>query len=222
MFSVLIIADDTRQIRELTSELAQRGFACSITPFSEDSVEQAMEQESPLVLIDLTNTYAFQDLPKLLRTIKREGHLPVIALVSKDALGLLEPGLGIDDFAIDPWDPNEIVARIKRVLWRTRSIDSSELIKHGDLVIDTAKCEVTIDSIPVALTFKEYELLRLLVTNKGIVFTRDTLLNKIWGDDYFGGDRTVDVHIRRLRSKIEDPTHSFIETVRNIGYKFKE
>ena len=74
----------------------------------------------------------------------------------------------------------------------------------------------------LALTFKEYELLKLLATNKGKVFTRESLLNEVWGYDYYGGDRTVDVHIRRLRSKIEDPTHTFIETVRNIGYKFKD
>ena len=76
------------------------------------------------------------------------------------------------------------------------------------------------DNRIIDLTFKEYELLKLMATNRGRVFTRDNLLDKIWGYDYFGGDRTVDVHIRRLRSKIEDANHSYIETVRNIGYKF--
>jgi two-component system alkaline phosphatase synthesis response regulator PhoP len=89
-------------------------------------------------------------------------------------------------------------------------------------MIDPAKCEVSINGRLVVLTFKEYELLKVLISNRGKVFTRETLLNQVWGYDYYGGDRTVDVHIRRLRSKIEDATHTFIETVRNIGYKLSE
>ena len=87
-------------------------------------------------------------------------------------------------------------------------------------MIDTARCEVTVAGRPVLLTFKEYELLRFLASNPGRVFSRDSLLNRVWGYDYFGGDRTVDVHVRRLRSKIEPLGYSFIETVRNIGYRF--
>ena len=101
-------------------------------------------------------------------------------------------------------------------------MDNEELIRCGDLVIDLAKCEVSLSGRLIPLTFKEYELLRFLASNRGRVFTREALLNKVWGYDYYGGDRTVDVHIRRLRSKIEDPTHTFIETVRNIGYKFRD
>jgi len=89
-------------------------------------------------------------------------------------------------------------------------------------LINRAKCEVTLAGRVLMLTFMEYELLKFLASNKGRVFTREVLLNKVWGYDYYGGDRTVDVHIRRLRSKIEDLTHTFIETVRNIGYKFRE
>jgi DNA-binding response OmpR family regulator len=81
---------------------------------------------------------------------------------------------------------------------------------------------VTVNGALVELTFKEYELLKLLAANRGRVFTREALLDKLWGYDYFGGDRTVDVHIRRLRSKIEDAEHTYIETVRNIGYRFKK
>ena len=92
----------------------------------------------------------------------------------------------------------------------------------GDLKIDQARCEVSVGEKLVSLTFKEYELLKFLVTNRGRVFTRESLLDKVWGFDYFGGDRTVDVHVRRLRSKIEDAEHSFIETVRGIGYRFKD
>ena len=111
--------------------------------------------------------------------------------------------------------------RVKRLLRKTNNTDTSEVIKCGDLVIDIAKYEVSINGKLIELTFREYELLRFLASNPGRVFTRDALLNKVWGYDYYGGDRTVDVHIRRLRSKIEDSSHTFIETIRNIGYRFK-
>ena len=90
------------------------------------------------------------------------------------------------------------------------------------LVIDLANCEVRVGGKIVELTFKEYELLKFLARDRGRVFSREALLNKVWGYDYFGGDRTVDVHVRRLRSKIEISGQTFIETVRNIGYRFKK
>lgn len=95
-------------------------------------------------------------------------------------------------------------------------------IRCGGLLIDSTRCEVSLCGKPVILTFKEYQLLKFLANSKGKVFTRDVLLHKVWGWDNYGGDRTVDVHIRRLRGKIEDSTHAFIETVRNIGYKLRE
>jgi two-component system alkaline phosphatase synthesis response regulator PhoP len=101
-------------------------------------------------------------------------------------------------------------------------MESEDVIRCGDLVIDSAKCEVSLSGKPIILTFKEYQLLKFLASNKEKVFTREALLNKVWGWDYYGGDRTVDVHIRRLRSKIEDINHSFIETIRNIGYRFRK
>ncbi|MFC2060806.1 response regulator transcription factor, partial [Chloroflexota bacterium] len=110
-----------------------------------------------------------------------------------------------DDFLISPYDDRELVLRIKRLLNNgIESLDSGELIKCDDLIIDLAKCEVTMERKVVELTFKEYELLKFLASNRGRVYTREALLNKVWGYDYYGGDRTVDVHVRRLRSKIED------------------
>ena len=88
------------------------------------------------------------------------------------------------------------------------------------MTIDLVTCEVTVDGRKADLTFKEYELLKLMARNRGRVFTREALLDKIWGYDYYGGDRTVDVHMRQLRSKMSDATHTYIETVRNIGYRF--
>lgn len=222
MFKVVIVADEAPQIRELSSELVQNGFTCSIIPDDANTLELVTMQAPKLVLVDMSDSSACSGMYNLQLKIKQEKHLPIIALLSKETLGSLDPTVPIDDFVIEPWDADEVAARAKLVLWQTNNLDSNELIKCGDLLIDLGKCEVSVDGNSIMLTFKEYELLRFLVNSKGRVFTRDALLNKVWGYDYFGGERTVDVHIRRLRSKIEDSTHTFIETVRNIGYKFKE
>ena len=216
MFSVFIIAEENERTKGLHSGLAQRGFACSIASDREELVRQVAEQAPDLVLVEMDG-HSRRELPQRL---KREKYLPIIALVNKEWLLTLDSDLNIDDFIIMPCDITELALRTKRLLHRTSNIDSGELTKCGDLVIDLAKCEVFVSGRMVALTFKEFELLKFLASNRGRVFTREALLNRVWGYDYYGGDRTVDVHIRRLRSKIEDSSHTFIETVRNIGYRF--
>jgi DNA-binding response OmpR family regulator len=221
LFRVFIIANESEQVRGLSSGLAQRGFICSTASHDEKAVEKVTEQAPDLVLVNIDGLSTSSEVKHLLQRIKQERHLPVIALIPKQMLDGLEPGLDMDDFVVEPWDATEVALRAKQVLWQTNNVDSKELIKCGDLVIDVGKCEVSLSGRLVALTFTEYELLRFLASNKRRVFTREALLNNIWGYDYYGGDRTVDVHIRRLRAKIEDKNHSFIETVRNVGYKFK-
>ena len=125
----------------------------------------------------------------------------------------------VDDFVVKPYNTKELVTRIKHLIKKDSDI-STEQIRTAGITIDPDKYEVYVNGKLVSLTFKEYELLKFLASHPGRVFTRDTLLNQVWSEDYFGGDRTVDVHIRRLRSKIEDPSHIYIETVRNIGYRF--
>ena len=137
-------------------------------------------------------------------------------------LNRIDSELCLDDFIAEPWDVSELATRIRCAVRKTNNADNKEIIRCGDLVIDMAKCEVSVAGRLLALTFREYELLKFLVYNRGRVHTRDALLKAVWGYDYYGGDRTVDGHIRRLRSKTENSTHTFIETVRNIGYKFKE
>lgn len=221
MFKVFIIADHTEQMRGLSSSLSHKGFTCSITPDGESAIEEVIEQGPDLVLIAMDGSLAGSGTSSLLQRIKAERQLPVVALLSRGAIDRLDSHPSVDDFVVEPWDATEVAARAKRVLWRTNNGHSEELIKSDNLVIDLAKCEVTIDGRRLALAFREYELLKFLASNKGRVFTREALLNRVWGYDYYGGDRTVDVHIRRLRSKIEDSRHTFIETVRNIGYRFR-
>jgi DNA-binding response OmpR family regulator len=222
LFKVLIAAHQTEQVRQLSSGLAHKGFSCSIIPDGENAIEQVIEQGPDLVLIAMDGSLASSGMSSLLQRITGERQLPIIALLSKRALDRLDSRLNLDDFVVEPWDATEVAARAKRVLWRNNNVHSEGLIKCGDLVIDVGRCEVSIDGRLAALTFREYELLKFLASNGGRVFTRETLLNRVWGYDYYGGDRTVDVHIRRLRSKLEGTTHNYIETVRNIGYRFRE
>jgi DNA-binding response OmpR family regulator len=219
---VFIIANESEQARKLKADLAQRGLDCLIVPNKDGAIEQIAGQSLGVMLLDTDEATIGSEAWEQAQRIRQERQIPLIAIVSREKLNGLDSSTSIDDFVVKPWEANEITARIKRILRQKESIDSEEMLRCGDLVIDLSKYEVSLGGKPIILTFKEYQLLKFLASNKGKVFTRDVLLNKVWGWDYYGGDRTVDVHIRRLRSKIEDPTHTFIETVRNIGYKFRE
>ena len=149
--------------------------------------------------------------------------LPAIAVMSSKRLLSYDPSLNLDDFILYPFDSGELMVRLSQAIFRIRG--PQEKRKHiltvGDLLVDMERYEVRLAGRRIVLTYKEYQLLALLAANPGRVYTRDSLLSQVWGYDYFGGTRTVDVHIRRLRSKIEDASHSFIETIWNVGYRFK-
>ena len=220
MHKVLIIASESEQARELRTDLAQRGLDCLIVPYNDEAIERITGQSLGVMLLDADEAPTGSEAWELAQSIRQDMNIPLIALMSREKLNGLDSS--IDDFVVKPWEVNEVTARIKRILRQKGNIDSEDIIRCGDLVIDLAKYEVSLGNKLILLTFREYQLLKFLASNKGKVFTREALLNKVWGWDYYGGDRTVDVHIRRLRSKIEDPTHTFIETVRNIGYRLRE
>jgi DNA-binding response OmpR family regulator len=220
---ILIVASNDVGARELDSGLTQMGFTCLTTDSADTAVEMVKREAPDIVIVDADGLSASswsslksEQLPK----IKSGVHLPVIVLMPRGILDGIDSNFEIDDFVVRPFNLSELVARIGRILNRTNNAGNQDSVRRGDLVIDLAKCEVSVSGRLVVLTFKEYELLKFLMRHKGKVFTRQALLNEVWGYDYYGGDRTVDVHIRRLRSKIEDANHTFIETVRNIGYKF--
>ena len=213
MLKIVVVAKQNEEILKLCSELNKHSFQCANTTI-ENALDQAAENNPNLFLIEFTGSH---DILTLCRYIRKEKELPVIGLIPPDKLDNLE-GL-VDDFVVKPYNTKELVTRIKHLVKRDTDI-STEQIRTAGITIDPDKYEVYVNGRLVSLTFKEYELLKVLASHPGRVFTRDTLLNQVWSQDYFGGDRTVDVHIRRLRSKIEDPSHIYIETVRNIGYRF--
>lgn len=215
MLQVLLVAKPGEQTDKLAAELRHDNVACTVAPTAESALELADKHHPDVLLVDLS---AIPETDQLCDYLRRGKGFPVLAIATVETAFNLDGT--VDDFAISPANPREVVARIRRLAAHRSKEEGQAKINAGSIVIDTEKYEVYVSGRPVSLTFREYELLRFLATNPGRVFTREALLNHVWGDDYFGGDRTVDVHIRRLRSKIEDETHVYIETVRNIGYRF--
>lgn len=176
-----------------------------------------MNLNADVVVLDL------RDIPpaafNILSASYAESGIILVAIAGQEQLDRVSVDLAIDDFVLVGSPPEELARRIERALWRKHGVDSENFVRCGALTLDLSNYRVTVDSEPLVMTFKEYELLRFLAMNAGRVFTREQLLNRVWGYDYFGGARTVDVHIRRIRAKIEIHGHAFIETVRNVGYR---
>ncbi|MDP2718310.1 MAG: response regulator transcription factor [Dehalococcoidia bacterium] len=219
MISILIFSQTNNYPDSLARDLTREGFSVKELHNLDD--KEAGEKPD-IVLVDIAAGMAVSENGSLVTALKEAYPVPLLVLIRKESIKNIEPDAGINDFIVLPYYLPELLLRVKKALWEKENITSENIIKQGDLLINLSTYRVFIAGTPVDLTFKEYELLRYLAANPGKVFSRDTLLNKVWGFDYFGGDRTVDVHVRRLRSKVEDATHSFIETVRNVGYRFKK
>ena len=128
--------------------------------------------------------------------------------------------LSFDDFVVKNDDPAEVLVRIRQLLWRRSKVDTENIIRIEDLILDLNNYDVVNRGNKVYLTYKEYELLKCLVLNRGKVFTREVLLDRVWGYDNYAGTRTVDIHIQRLRTKLGGKISSYISTIRNVGYCF--
>jgi len=203
-------------VARLGPDLERAGFSApAIAP--ERLANDEIAQQADVVVLDL------RDIPpaafNILSANYQEHGVILIVLVGADQMDRISVDLPVDDFAVVGCAPEELSRRIERALWRKHGVDSENFVRCGSLTLDLSNYRVTVDGEPLVMTFKEYELLRFLAMNAGRVFTREQLLNRVWGYDYFGGARTVDVHIRRIRAKIEIHGHAFIETVRNVGYR---
>ncbi|MCF8010243.1 MAG: response regulator transcription factor [Clostridiales bacterium] len=228
---VLIVDDEESIVRLLSFNLEKEGFVMLFAYNGEDALSIISEKEPDLVILDIMLPQI--DGFEVCRRIRQQNKpIAVIMLTAKDqeidtVLGL---ELGADDYIVKPFSPRELVARVRAVLRRTKTkaVDKiqepDEITKIGNLTIDSAKYEITVDDRPVELTPKEFELLDFMVRNAGRVMSRDALLDNIWGYTYTGDTRIVDVHMSHLREKIEKNPRSpvFLKTVRGVGYKFKK
>ncbi|MBU3175118.1 response regulator transcription factor [Clostridium estertheticum] len=222
----VLVVDDEEHIRELIKfNLEKNGYKVICADNGIDAVKLAKEQVPQLMLLDLMLPgMDGLDVCKEIRKDSNMSGMPIIMITAKgeeiDKIIGLE--LGADDYITKPFSVRELVARVKAILRRTTMQIVEKTFKIGNLVIDFGKHEVIKSEIRIDLTLKEFELLQILIKNKGRVMTRDFLLDKIWGYEYVGETRTVDVHIRHLRQKIEedDKNPVYIQTIRGIGYRF--
>lgn len=228
-FGKILIIEDDEHIQELLRfNLQTNGYDVIMASDGLQGLEMARENLPDLILLDLM-------LPKMdgldvCRAVKSDTQMMIIPIIMLTAKGsetdkVLGLELGADDYLTKPFSIRELMARIKAVLRRgskeTEPAEPSKMITIDNLIIDIEKHVVHRDGIEFQLTLKEFELLRELVSNRGKVLTRNYLLDTIWGYDYYGETRTVDVHVRHLRKKIESEQHQYIETVRGIGYKIR-
>lgn len=225
---VLIIDDEAHIVELIRYNLQASGFA-TIQAFNGiDGLELAKQEMPDLVLLDLMLPgIDGLEVCKRLRRDDKLKNIPIIMLTarSEEIDKILGLELGADDYITKPFSVRELNARVKALLRRSNVQEvETENFSFNDVEVDYLKHEVKKNGIKVDLTLKEFELLDILVKNKGKVMTRDLILDKIWGYEYVGETRTVDVHIRHLRQKLEDDdrTPQYIETVRGIGYRFND
>jgi two-component system alkaline phosphatase synthesis response regulator PhoP len=225
---VLIIDDEEHIVELIRYNLENAGYDAVEAYNGVDGVKAAKNEKPTLILLDVM--LPMMDGLEVCRKLRKDDttkHIPIIMLTAKSEeidkiLGL---ELGADDYITKPFSVRELLARIKAVLRRTGSeLEETSVFSFSDVTIDYDKHLVTKNNVKVDLTLKEYELLDILIKNRGKVLKRDLLLDKIWGYEYVGETRTVDVHIRHLRQKLEDDDKNpvYIETVRGIGYRFND
>jgi two-component system response regulator RegX3 len=227
--TVFVVEDEESFVDALQIGLTREGFRVEIATDGFEAIERFPIVRPDIVLLDVM-------LPRVsgidvCRQIRAQSTVPIIMVTAKaseiDTVVGLE--VGADDYVTKPYRLRELVARMRAVLRRYPGDrepvgDLDEVIEVGDVRVDTERHEVMVRGAPVQLPLKEFELLTLLAENAGRVLTRDTLIDRVWGHDYVGDTKTLDVHVKRLRSKIElDPAHpERIVTIRGLGYKFED
>lgn len=227
MTKILLVEDEASLSEPLAYLLGKEGFEVTVAETGTAAVEIFTKNGADLILLDLM-------LPGLsgtevCRQIRATSAVPIIMLTAKDTevdkvVGL---ELGADDYVTKPYSARELVARIRAVLRRQGGVDENygddTQLVAGPVKMDIDRHIVTVNGVNTPLPLKEFELLEFLVRNSGRVLTRVQLIDRVWGSDYFGDTKTLDVHIKRLRAKIEeDPANPvYIQTVRGLGYKFE-
>lgn len=221
----ILVVDDEKNIVELVRyNLEKEGYEVVCAYDGIQAVDLARQDKPDLMILDIM--LPGQGGLEVCRILRKESRIPIIMATAKgeEIDKILGLELGADDYVTKPFSPRELVARVKAVLRRTsaKAEEKDELI-FDELSINLIKHEVRVSGKEVDLKPKEFDLLKLLSTNPGKVFTREFLLEQLWGYDYLGDTRTVDVHMRRLRQKIEKDASSpeFLKTVHGIGYKFQ-
>ena len=201
MYTVVLLASESNGNSPLLEAVSRAGVSCQVwqdlAPLKADDALLAVEA----VLMDLGSIAQARQFIDQCKEIK----MPVLALVPQEKASEYDPALNVDEFVFCPFQDGELVARVRQAIYRVKGPAGAAVIKAGDLMVDLERYDVTVSGRRVDLTYKEFQLLALLASNPGRVYTREALLSNVWDYDYVGGTRTVDVHVRRLRSKVEGP-----------------
>lgn len=222
----VLIADDNRQITSILEEYAKKEGYTPYTAFDgQEALDLFYKVQPDVVLLDVMMPRI--DGFEVCREIRKKSSAPVIMITARgeDFERIMGLDIGADDYIVKPFSPGEVMARIRAVLRRIsrEDVQNRQIISFSNLTIDLDEYIVMIDGRKVLLTKKETEILWTLAANRNKVFSRDNLLNSLWGYDYFGDTRTVDSHIKRLRSKLDEYPHDGweIKTIWGVGYKFE-
>ena len=225
--TTLLIADDHQQITSILKEYAEKdGYQVLVAADGYQALTAFSEHSPDLLLLDVMMPH--KDGFEVCREIRKKSAVPIIMITarSEDFERIMGLDIGADDYIVKPFSPSEVMARVRALLRRMNNkFNTNEnIFSYSNLTIDLDTYIATIDGEPLSLTKKELEILWTLATNKNKVFSRDNLLNQLWGYDYFGDSRTVDSHIKRLRAKLDQYAHENwdIKTIWGVGYRFEE
>ena len=219
----ILVADDESRMRKLVKDFLLKS---NFEVLEAEDGSQALElfyATKDIALIILDVMMPKMDGFEVCREIRQTSQVPIIMLTAKgderDELQGFQ--LGVDEYITKPFSPKILVARVEAVLRRTNKEEETEILEYGGIVVDKTAHSVTIDGKPVDLSFKEFELLTYFMENKGIALSREKILNHVWNYDYFGDARTIDTHVKKLRSKLGDKG-DLIKTIWGVGYKMGE
>jgi len=222
----VLIADDNRQITSILEEYVKKeGYTPKIALNGQEAIDLFLKFQPDVVLLDVM--MPIMDGFEVCREIRKNSNVPVIMITARgeDFEKIMGLDIGADDYIVKPFSPREVMARVRAILRRVTHADGQkqQIFSFQNLIVNADDYIVTIDGKEVPLTKKELEILWTLATNQNKVFSRDNLLNSLWGYDYFGDSRTVDSHIKRLRAKLDEYPHEDwqIRTIWGVGYKFE-
>ena len=224
--SIMLIADDSPQLLNILNSAARKeGFETVLAQDGQEALDEFYARKPQVVLLDVM-------MPKLdgfqvCREIRRQSDVPVIMVTARgeDFEKIMGLDIGADDYIVKPFSPGEVMARVRAVLRRIEKGvgEPEKILKIENLMINLENYSVTVDNRPILLTKRETDMLWTLASGKNRAYTREMLLDLLWGYDYYGDPRTVDSHMKRLRAKLEETPHPTweIRTIRNVGYKFE-
>ncbi len=219
--SKILVVDDEKALRDVLEDiLKSQGYSVRLAKDGQEAIDLLEEEAFDLILLDVM-------MPKMdgwsvLREVRNKDNVPVIMLTARNLENDEVFGfeLGADEYITKPFRKSILLARVKAVLKRSGIFDEIQVYEYKCLTLDKRAVKVFVNEEPIALSHTEFELLSILVQNEGIAMSREQLLDKVWGLDYFGGVRTVDTHIKRLRNKLKDASKN-IKTIRGVGYRFE-